>query len=315
MINMLKMIVKSSFLYIIVILFFLSSCDKSPREEAYEAMNSGDLTVYCDESLYNMMDSVFHFYQQTYPKVNLTKKKTTAREAMKMLISGKGRVIVIARDYLPDEDSIMNEYGVNPHKNFRIADDALVFYTQKDFPLDTLNADQLKEIFTNPDKNLKDYYAELKSEPVFVTSNKESSEFAHIKKQVAEISIFEPLGKNLDLLQSSDSVIHFVQNNKNSIGIGLMSQVAQNDSLKMLRIGFVNSEGKSFLPQPVHLGYIVQGKYPYPVPIYSFVLTQEQNLPYWFAQFLRIDHKAMQYYAYTIGIAPDNANFQFEVEE
>lgn len=315
MINILKMKMKNRFLYILVFLLVFTACDKSPREEAYEAMNSGDLTVYCDESLYDMMDSVFHFYQQTYPRVNLTKKKVTAREAMKMLISGKARVIVIARDYLLDEDSIMNEYGVNPHHNLRIADDALVFYTQKDFPLDTLNADQLKEMFTQSDKNLKDYYPELNSEPIFVTNNKESSEFAHLKSQVAEINIFEPLSKSVQLLSSSDSVIKYIKENKNSIGIGLMSQVAQDESLKMLRIGFVNSEGKTILPQHVHLGYIVQGKYPYNVPLYTFLLTQEQDLPYWFAQFLRVDHKAMQYYAYTIGIAPDNANFQFEVEE
>lgn len=305
------------FVTIIISFIILTSCNsekqKEPqtKEEYPETMNSGNLTAYCDNSILSLMDSAFIMYRADYPKVNLTIETGNARQVMAKLLAGEARVILIARTYLRDEDSLMKVYNVEPHPKMEMAYDALVFFTHKDFPLDTLNAEQIFEYLQSNKDVLRGYYKQLKSEPELVCPNINSSEYANLQVLAARN---QPIMRRIRFLEDFESVKDYISNNNKSIGICFLSQIVNDTSYKLIRIGFINDKGRSIRPRQVHQAFIVQDLYPYKVTLWAYVLQDMRNLPYWFAKYLSVEEKVQRYFL-NRGIVPAYARIKLIKEE
>jgi hypothetical protein len=228
---------------------------------------------------------------------------------MAHLLSGDARVIVLPRDYLRDEDSLMKAYKVKKHEKMPIAYDGLVFFTQKDFPLDTLNHTEILSILKDG-KAFKSYYPLLKLEPDLVINDINSSEYSNLRKLVLK---GDSLKKKLKMMKSADSVIDYVYG-AYSIGIGYLSRVAKDTNLKLIKIGFTDSTGRRIRPKPVHQAYIVQDLYPYKVTIWAYLLEERRNLPFWFGKFLSIEEKVQRYFL-DAGIVPAYARIKLIPED
>jgi hypothetical protein len=297
---------------IIIIIVILSSCNADREDfegEKYTSINSGELTVYCEESVSGLMDSAIKLYQNAYPKIILTKKIVPAREIMKLLLSGNAEVVITARSFLPDEDSLMKEFKV-VRPEMIAASDAVVFYTRKDTQLDTLNDSQLVKILTSESK-LKEYFPGLLVEPELVCNSTNSSEFSNINTIVLKNT---QLTKYLKTFNSADSVVNYVEKTPNTIGIGYLSQVFGKNNLKCLKIGFVNKAGGRVYPQIVHQGFILQEKYPYINKIRLYLKEDRQNRAFWFASFISKE-SVVQKYLLDKGIVPEYAKFKIRIEE
>jgi phosphate transport system substrate-binding protein len=301
----------SKLFYILIFVLVLSGCKEEAKidesgEPIRETMDSGILDVVCDESIVDVMDSVFTLYDNRYDKVKFSYEKVSARKAMALLLSGNIRAAVIARDYLKDEDSLMKEFNVEPHLKMVIAEDALVFYTKKDFPVDTINASEIKKVLKN-ELQLKDIYPDISAEPIFAVNNQNSSDYANVLKMLTD-------GQNIKhpykLFNGVDSVKTFVRNNDNSIGIGYMSHVVNDNDFKMLRVGFYNdSTKKQIFPQDVHQAYVLMRKYPFIIRYYVYLLKNKRDLPYWFGTYLAKETVAQKYFL-DYGIVPTYAKFK-----
>jgi len=283
---------------------FISACGdnkwKAKSPDDVETMNSGKLSVVCDESVKNVLNGGFELYKNDYPKVELSVKYDNSRKTMAELLGGRERVVVSARDYLPDEDSLMREFGVEKHERLKVAIDALVFVVNKNFPIDTMNANDLREIFTDKNKNFKNYYPILKSNPKIYIKGQNNSENNNFISLVCKN---QKLTKKLNIINQNDSLINLVKNNPESISIMYLSSVVRRNDVKMLMIGFENDEGKYINPKPVHQGYIVQELYPYRVNIWVYLLENRRNLPYWFASYLGKETKVQENFI-KLGIVP-----------
>ncbi len=287
----------------LLLLSLMISCGdqaKDSGEEAAESMNSGKITVYCDENISHIMDQAIDLYDSKYKGVEVTKEYLNSRQIMQKLLSGDARVVINARDYLPDEDSLMKAYQVDTHKKMVIASDGLVFFTKKEFPTDTLSVEQIEKMLTSG-LNLKDVYP-LQTEPELALPDVNSSTFYHLYTQAAKS---KNITHKAEYFQSVDSLIQFVKT-KNAVGVALMSQVDSDTTLKMLRLGFTNSDNKRIYPQTVHPGYIVQNKYPYKVTYYAYLKEDRRNLPFWFARYIEQDKEIQQYFL-KAGILPEYA--------
>ncbi len=294
------------------IVFFLYSCSNDQPQakpgEVEESGTSGKVTILCDESVYDLLKAPVRMFDSTYAKADVTFESTPARRAMGELLSGKAKGIIIARDYLPDEDSLMKAYGVSKHERQILAKDALVFFTGKSFPIDTLNREQLKNVLMAKNITLKSIFPQFQTEPVFAINNQNSSEYANLVTLVTNGVQPEHSFKTF---QSADAVTAFVKSNPNVIGIGYLSHVALDTNLKLLKIGFKNdSTGKYVTPKIVHQSHIVMGNYPFVVPIYSFMLENRMRQPAWgLFSFLRTD-KDVQLFFKNKGIVPAFAKFE-----
>ncbi len=305
----LSMLSRTLFQFLILISVTLSSVfvfTGCPREDIRssdpekESWTTGKLSVYCDDAIYPIMDSVFKMYDQMYPDVKLTVEHTNAWDVMAKLLSANARVVVVARDYLHHEDSLMKVFHVAPYLRMTLAFDGLVFFTNTNFPLDTLNASQIEEILTDREKKFLDYYPNLAAEPELAVMGKTSSEYANLRSLAAK---GKDIVRKLRYFEGTDSLRSYVSENDNTIGVAFLSQLVNDSRFKMLRIGFSDSTGKYINPKPVHQAYLVQNLYPYKVEYYAYLLKDLRDLPFWFATFLAKEVVVQKYFNRS-GIVP-----------
>ena len=283
---------KMNKLILFFIIILLCSCgEKKSRVPTTETMDSGRVEVFCDSSYLFAMDSVFKMYNERYKKVELVINYVNARIATSHLLSGKTRIAIIGRDYLRDEDSLLQHFNVPDFYKMEIANDGLVFFAQADFPLDTINTNILTEHFTNH-KTLQSQIS-LPFEPEFAIAEQNSSEYGNFVNLVCKQNKVSYLPK---LLPNTDSVLEYVKRNSKAIGICYLSQV-QGKFYKILRVGYNDSAG-NYIPatKPPHQSFIVMGEYPYITTLRLYLQDDKKNLPFWFGAFCEKENVSVNYY-------------------
>ncbi len=294
-----------------ILLIGCNNSQKDPKATGiYESVNSGTITCLVDEAVWDFMQPVFHMYDSAYKEIHPTFLKVTSREAMSQLLAGNAKVIVTPRDYLKDEDSLMKVFKVEPHERAIYAIDGLVFYVNKDFPLDSIADTQINEFLSKQEKKLKDYFPLLKKEPVIVSNDYTSSEYANLQKIVLKGS---PAKNKLIFQKNSDMVKQYVTENPNAIGIGYLSQIVKDSNFKCLMISFVDSSGKYIFPHVVHQANILRKYYPYIVNHYVYILKKQRDRAFWFAMFLEREFVVQSYFNNS-GIVPAYAKIKL-IEE
>ena len=274
------------FILQIVLSVMLISCESNDKQSdsTIESPLRGSDTVYCDESIFTCINNAMPIYQKAFPDAHITLFSKNARSSMAELFSEKTKSIIVARNYLSDEDSLLKQSGYSFQK-IHIANDGLVFFVSKEFPIDTLNINQLTEYISGKNR-LSFYFPKLNSEPLLLIPGAQSSEYAN------SISFFPQLSKTAkDIAKfnnSKDSIVLEVLKGK-SIGLGYLSYIQKNPLLKSLRIGYIDSLGNRIPPQIVHQGFIIQKKYPFEIPIIAYLKEKRQNLPWGFATFMEKD--------------------------
>ncbi len=273
-------------IHLLVLSITLISCETNDKQSdsSLESPLRGSDTVYCDESIYTCFNKAMPVYQKAFPDAHITLFSKNARSSMAELFSEKTKSIIVARNYLPDEDSLLKQSG-NSFQKIHIANDGLVFFVSKDYPIDTLNMNQLTDYISGKIR-LSMYFQKMKSEPILLIPGAQSSEYSNA------ISFFSQLShsaKNIaKFIDSRESIVLEVLKGK-SIGLGYLSYVQKNPLLKSLRIGYIDSTGKRIPPQIVHQGFIIQKKYPFGIPIIAYLKEKRQNLPWGFATFMEKD--------------------------
>ena len=274
------------FILQIVLSVMLISCESNDKQSdsTIESPLRGSDTVYCDESIFTCINNAMPIYQKAFPDAHITLFSKNARSSMAELFSEKTKSIIVARNYLSDEDSLLKQSGYSFQK-IHIANDGLVFFVSKEFPIDTLNINQLTEYISGKNR-LSFYFPKLNSEPLLLIPGAQSSEYAN------SISFFPQISKTAkDIAKfnnSKDSIVFEVLKGK-SIGLGYLSYIQKNPLLKSLRIGYIDSLGNRIPPQIVHQGFIIQKKYPFEIPIIAYLREKRQNLPWGFATFMEKD--------------------------
>ncbi len=304
-----KFITFVNILFFILLIPFFYSCggDKPKRPISQETIDSGSVEIYCDNAYTSILDSAFDMYRSRYKNVELTVKDVNARNALAHLLSGKTRVAIVGRSNLRDEDSLMQFYNVAPYYQMDIANDALVFFTNTDFPTDTLNDEMLFQVLTE-NKKFMDFLPHLTQEPILAIAQQNSSEYGNLINLVAKQ---KNIKRFMELLPNSDSVISFVKNHKNSIGICYLSQV-QGKFFKLLRIGYTDKSGKYIqATKPVHQSYLILGEYPFETLLRLYLLEDRRNLPFWVGAFLEKEAVCVKYYE-RAKLVPCYAKYQLE---
>jgi len=297
----------------------LASCTASREEqtgspEEYETAIRGTTEIHVDEEIIDLLGPAKELYDEAHPDAHVTLVARPALDLADDIIEHRVRGIVLARKWLPGEDSIVNEdRGDEGFPTTEIAKDALVFYAAPSFPLDTLNADDIR-IWMNGGTVDRDVYPELRTAPVFVVPGLASSVYGNVINQITQGT--EPVSGTVAALPNRDSVREAVIADERLIGIGYMSQFINDSSVKMLRLGYTDSTGEYIRPKPVHASYLIMGKYPFPVPI-SIILkdrASQYSLPSGFALFMARDGKAQRTF-FDLGIEPGYARIELTLPE
>ncbi|MDZ4746601.1 MAG: hypothetical protein SGJ05_11465 [bacterium] len=298
----------------LVIVVICSGCNNSTPETQDQSAISGNATVMCDVQVVEMIRTSAAGFSVDYPKATVSFSPMPGRDAIRELLAGRTDGIIVARNYLADEDSVIKGSGLTYPRTL-LAKDALVFYASKSFPYDTMSSVHIKSWFSGAiaEKEMKTLYPKLKGvPPVFVVPMPSS-----IYSNIVNILGAPPLKGRLTALPSRDSIQKRMLNGSNGlIGLGYLSQFAKDSSVKMLRLSYNDSTGTYQPPKVVHAANLIQGMYPFPVPIY-FVLKNtpsQHSLSSGMMQYLSRDAKAQAVF-FNTGIEPGYAKIELILPE
>lgn len=286
-----------------------------PQETAL----AGTATITIDAEIEPLFKAAKAAYDKDYPNAHITFAPESGRQALADLFRLETRACIVARDLLPDEDSAQDVGRTSSFPRTLIARDALVFFAAKSYPSDTLNAEHIRTWLEGGQVDM-DQYPKGTPAPTFIVPGAGSSVYGNIMKLVTNGK--KPRGRlaSIEPKVPSQSSFEFVREriraSKDLIGVGLLSQLVHDTSVKMLRIGYTDTNGVTVSPKPVHQGWLVQGLYPYPVPVYIYLKDppSQYSLPSGFAVYLSRDAKAQRTFG-EAGIEPGHMKIVLVPEE
>ncbi|OGU56882.1 MAG: hypothetical protein A2X64_02515 [Ignavibacteria bacterium GWF2_33_9] len=291
-------------------MIFLISCGSKNQQSEYEAWNSGELTVYYDNTLTPMIDTVFKLYQRAFPDIKSNFVSVSSREGMALLLNGKAKVLLQSRNYLKDEDSLKNAFNVQLPDPWEMAEDALIFFVNKNVPIDTLNVSNLCKYLIDY-KTQSQFGLNLNYNPEFVLPELNTSVYANFKEMVLKDSKTQRIIKTFSSL---DSVKDYVESHPNAIGIAYLSHILGDLRFKPIPLGYLNEKGEYVNPKPVHQAYIVQGLYPFIIKHRIFLQQEKKDIALWFATFISKESYIQKYFK-DFGIVPSYAKIVLIKEE
>lgn len=294
--------------FAVISTLFISSCTDDRQQQSYESPVAGKDTIYVEDVLYPYFLEAKPKYDSVFENAEITLIPVNARRGMSLLFSDTASCVILARDYLRDEDSIVKSMSL-PFQKIEIAKDGLVFFVSKDIPIDTMNLSQLDGMLSGTSINTIQKKIVL-DEALFIPSM-QSSEYAGLLKYFAKGN--SALSVTFKQFENRDSLKAQVRSSK-SIGIGLMSDILKDSTLKAIRIGYTDSTGKRVAPQIVHPGFIVQNMYPLVIPIFAYVKNEKKDLAWGFATFMEKD-PSIQKVLLNKGIIPSHAKYNLIQEE
>lgn len=284
---------------VIYLLLFLVACSKD--EKPIEQRN---ITVYCDESIAPVIKPTIDYYDSTGSLIKVDFKPTNAWNAMAKLLAREADVIIIARNYTRYEDSLLKAFNVQPHQKLTIALDALVFYVNKDNPIDTLTFEQINNFLTDKKFSLKSLFPKkLKTEPILTINSPLSSELINLNNLVVRR---DGIARPVKIFQTHDSIINFVKQNPDAIGVGYLSHLYREPDLRPIAISFLDTAGNYIFPHNVNQPNIVRRLYPFIVEYYVFVMDRLNDYAMSFARYLYNPGYPQKYF-FDRGIVPANA--------
>ena len=294
--------------FAVISTMFMSSCTEDRQQQNYESPVAGKDTIYVEDVLYPYFLEAKPKYDSVFENAEITLIPVNARRGMSLLFSDTASCVILARDYLRDEDSIVKSMSL-PFQKIEIAKDGLVFFVSKDIPIDTMNLSQLEEMLSGTSINAIQKKVVL--DEALCIPSMQSSEYAGLLKYFSKGN--SALSVTFKQYENRDSLKAHVRISK-TIGIGLMSDILKDSTLKAIRIGYTDSTGKRVAPQIVHPGFIVQNMYPLVLPIFAYVKNEKKDLDWGFATFMEKD-PSIQKVLLNKGIIPSHAKYNLIQEE
>ena len=237
------------------------------EERKLVSTTTGALSVQCDESVVNVVKLIADSFQLSYRDSKISIVPVSGREAITNFINDSARVIVSARAFNDEEVAVLKRYNIE-YKSFKCALDAVAVIGHKDNPLKRLRLAELDSIFEG---SLTRWGGKGKLVDVAI---------ADINSSVNEVFKIKILkNKQFTLtavkLASSDSLVKYVANNPNAIGIvGLNWLRGNEDKLTVFALGAPNWRPDSTQPYGIYYtpvqAHVYRNYYPITRPVFMY---------------------------------------------
>lgn len=284
-----------------ILLPLFVACDQ--QQQGGETLFRGTARIACDREIVALIGPQIEWFRSRHEQATIELDTLSAAEAMQRLLAGTVRAAFIARDYSPQEDSLLRAYSIEPHKRLLIATDALVFAVPRSSQLDTVDEAVLRNTIEGKTTSLSSYRWAIPYPSSSVTAN--------LASHVGGIRL-----RGISTPEGED-VFRLLAERRADIGIVLLSQFNRwKDSLQLraLRIVVRDTATGDRIAIAPHPATIVKERYPFRVPIYGYLLETARNFP--FGVVSSIAHEPQPQRAMLdAGVVPAYARFQLVEQE
>ncbi len=220
---------------------------------------SGEIRVEADESVFRVIKIIADSFQQTYTQSKIHLRSVEAREAIVNFINDSATTIVSARELNEEELDALKKYSIE-YRGYKCAFDAVAVIGHKGNPQKELRLSELDSIFSGTTTR----WGKKGRAVAVAVCGVNSSVNEVFKNRILKAKSFTP---NAMKFSTSDSVVRFVENNPNAIGIvGIHGIRGREEHLTIFSLGqpgerpdSTQEEGKMYSP---HQAYIYKKYYP-----------------------------------------------------
>ncbi len=255
---------KISFLFLIIFIIF--GC-----QEKKISPTKGNLKVYTDESVYNLILKEKDAFDSLYTEAKIEVAPLTAREGIAKILNSEIKIFVCSRDFNKEELEFIKQQK-SELQSFKFCYDAVVAIVSKENSLTEIKLSDLKKALLGEKKDIKIYLPQ-----------KNSGVYEYLKTEVLEGKDFS---STVQITESEFAVKEQVLKNKNAIGLIGLNILKDTSDVTLLKIGYTRNplEPETFY-QP-HQGYMINGSYPLTRTIYALLNEVGLGLASGFVTFL-----------------------------
>jgi phosphate transport system substrate-binding protein len=241
----------------------LNACD-----ERKETTTKGNLAVYVDESLYNVVTASVDTFMRLYPDAKITVQSLQAKEGIAKVLNNEAEIFVSGRNLNKEEKDFVSVNSIEM-KTLKYCYDGVALIHSDDLNLTNVSYDSLMSFLTG-----------RSSPKVFLPSNN-SSTYEYLKTEIIRSGdpyFTELVEKEIDIVQNIDK-------EKSSIGFIGVNCLYKMNVLKS-RLGAKSQGGQSNVYYEAHPGFLVQSLYPMTRQCVIFLREINNGLASGFATFL-----------------------------
>jgi phosphate transport system substrate-binding protein len=197
-------LIKSIVVAIGTVVTLISCNDDAPKVRYEDTLNSGVITIAVDENYAPVMNQQLKIFDSSFPEATIKVNYLPQEACFESLLNDSVRMVVAARDLNELEKKYFEDNKINV-RSLAIAVDAVGVIVHPSSPDSVLNIEMLTNIIKG------DFVRKYN----IVFDHQKSGVVRFIKEQLISGDEFK---SNTFALQTSDSVINYVAQNKNAIG-------------------------------------------------------------------------------------------------
>ncbi|MEO0898533.1 MAG: substrate-binding domain-containing protein [Bacteroidota bacterium] len=210
--------------------------DKKVRpNKRQESTTSGEIYISVDRALKPAIEAELNSFLGTYDEATIHPIYLPGEEAIAAMIESDSIRIAIATRKLTEEEEDMLEIQHTFADYSTIGKEGIVLIANQNNPIDTLNAEQWRGIFSGELENWKQISPQvgLKNISVVFDNNRSSA------VRFLQDSVFEGkqiAGDNIFALDSAEAVMNYIKENDNAVGLLGFSWISDWDDPKVRKI-------------------------------------------------------------------------------
>lgn len=298
-----------SFILLLFISIFIA-CGQTAQKEL-DTPTSGTISMSVDECFQPLAEAELDVFTAIYPKTTIIAHYQSEAEAIAHLLNDSVRLIIAARDLTAEEYAHIKDQKITAH-SIKIATDGLAIIVNKANKDSVLLIKNIESILKGKASTWKDIDATNGlGDLTLVFDNKNSSTVRSLKEKF-KLSAIE--AKNIYALKDNPSVIDYVKNNKNAIGVIGVNWISDRDDslsnsflrdIAVVSLGMTEGE-ESFQP---YQAYLADGSYPLTRNVYMISREARSGLATGFITFVAADKG--QRIVQKIGLMPATVPVRF----
>lgn len=276
---------------LIIVFFILLSCqNKGKNGKPLDTPTSGEITVAADESLRPIIDAEVEAFEAIYKNAKINVIYGSEAAALNKLLADSARLAIVTRPLTEEEASVIEKQKIFP-TTLKVGTGAVALVVNNDNPDSLISMAQLQALFRGEIDQWKQMNPKSPLNGIKVVfDHEDASSVRYMRDSVAKVAKLPP---NSFAVASNDTVIDYVSQNKNALGLIGVSWISDNDHAQT--IGFLNkiqvvalaapggSTGKFYKP---FQAYIAQGLYPLTRGIYMISREARSGLGSGFMSFV-----------------------------
>ncbi len=263
------------FIVLVPVIITVMACTPE-KKETYQ---TGDITIYVEESIAPVIEKEVADFMATYKKAKITVVPTTARGAIVKLVNNETRLAIIPRDLDAEEKMVVDKYKI-PIKKFRVALDGIAVILNPRNPVDSLTTQQIGDMFSGKITKWKQLHSSVSGAITHAITGAGTCYY-----ELLATKLLKDKQWNASMLPctTTTQIIQSVEKNENVIGyVGLNWLNSKNlENIKIAKVGDAGVSydsltlSKTLLPYQY---YIWKRVYPFTRDIYAFSTDQQAGL-------------------------------------